>query len=52
MTQAYDEASKDVIAKEYAQKTHGYFECPKEVMVTAIQWMVDKLRPSAPHAAG
>lgn len=40
-TQAYDEASKDVIASEYARSTHAFHGCSPELLKTALLSTVD-----------
>jgi hypothetical protein len=43
VTQAYDEASKDLIAGEYARSTHKYHGCSEEIVRTALLSTVDLL---------
>lgn len=42
-TQAYDDASRDVITGEYARSTHGFHGCPEEIVKTALESTIDLL---------
>lgn len=46
-SQAYDEASKDLIAGEYARSTHAFHGCPPEILKLALLSTVDLLWASS-----
>lgn len=46
-SQAYDEASKDLIAGEYARSTHAFHGCPPEILKMALLSTVDLLWASS-----
>ena len=48
VTQAYDEASKDVITGEYATSTHAYHGCSKEIVQAGLLSTVDLLWAAPP----
>ena len=44
ITQSYDEASKNVIAAEYARYTHRHHKCPEDILRMALLSTVDLLQ--------
>ena len=48
VTQAYDEASKDLIASEYAHSTHACHGCSPEIVQSALLSTVDLLWAAPP----
>ena len=49
MTQAYDEASKNVIVGDYARSTHNYHGCSHELVRSALLSTVDLLWAAPPE---